>query len=85
MRIRVPASAEELGDRRAAVQEIRDVVLAADEQLSRLGVRVGPDHALYKRYEEVTFALEEWRAARRRLQNDADDQQLANSALLVVG
>jgi hypothetical protein len=74
MSIRVAASAEELGDRQAAVQEIRDVVLGAHEHLARIGVRVGPDHELYTRYQDVAAALDGWRAARARLRASAPGQ-----------
>jgi hypothetical protein len=67
MSIRVAASAEELGNQRAAVQEVRNVVLGAHEQLARLGVRVGPDHELYACYQDVAGALDDWRAARAQL------------------
>jgi hypothetical protein len=82
MSIRVAASADELGDQRAAVQEIRDVVLGAHEQLARLGVRVGPDHELYACYQGVARALDDWRAARARLRGAEEgtaDGQLASA------
>ena len=46
MSVRVAASADELGDERGAVEEIRNVVKGAHEHLARLAVRVGPEHEL---------------------------------------
>jgi len=58
MSIRVAASADELGDERIAVEEIRPVVKGAHEQLARLAVRVGPGHELSRRYADVAEALD---------------------------
>ena len=82
MSIRVAASAEELGSRREAVQEIRNVVLKAHELLARIGVRVGADHVLYERYAAVASALDDWRDARAKRRDPdgtAADAELAKA------
>jgi hypothetical protein len=87
MSIRVASSAEELGNQRAAVQEVRNVVLGAHEQLARLGVRVGPDHELYACYQDVAGALDDWRAARAQLRGakaGAADEQLASAEMIAA-
>jgi hypothetical protein len=89
MSVRVAASADELGDERVAVEEIRNVVKGAHEHLARLAVRVGPEHELSKRYAEVAQALDNWRAARATLRREgrgsqqeplvAEEERLANA------